>query len=60
MLRKLTVLLGFAAALGVCVGCGGSSSPAVKNAPISTKDGSDKKGHKTKSMEASIEDPAAK
>jgi len=41
-------------------GCSGASSSTAKDAPVNVSQGVDKKGNKTKTFEAGIEDPAAK
>jgi hypothetical protein len=50
------VLVGALAAAG----CNGASSSNPKDAPVVGSQGVDKKGNKSKTMEAAIEDPSSK
>jgi PBP1b-binding outer membrane lipoprotein LpoB len=40
------------------VGCSQSSAPKTNEAPVKVTQGVDKKGNKTKTMDASMEDPS--
>lgn len=59
MIRR-SLLAVLVLALGVSLtGCGGSSS-SLPDMPVKTKQGKDKKGRETKSLEASLEEPPKK
>lgn len=60
MKRQFAALLVASMTVSLGLGCSGSSSSDAKSIPISTKEGADKKGHKTKSIEASLEEPPVK
>jgi len=61
MIRRFVCVTLAAAVTGLVGGCD-NKAPVSTNpdAPIKTGEGVDKKGRKTKTMDASIEDPAAK
>lgn len=60
MFRRTVCVSLVAALIGFVAGCEKPPVSTTPDAPIKTSDGVDKKGKKSKSMDASLEDPTAK
>jgi ABC-type uncharacterized transport system auxiliary subunit len=59
-MKKFVACCLITSVMAALAGCGNDSTQNTNSAPIVTKEGADKKGHKTKSFEASFEDPPKK